>query len=184
MNKILPIIDSLYKNVTFCDLLLAISPTYQLWYVKKIRQKQQKLVLSLTQKKQYKVLFFLQNSSIWKYDTLYRLMAQSDIFEPIVAVSPYNVHLMYDKNECLRVMQRAEQFAVQQGYNYISTYDYSRKRWIDIKKKINPDIVNPTLDIIFFTLYPIIYFNLNSILLQEKKCIFMHLNLLLNYQFY
>lgn len=141
MNKILPIIDSLYKNVTFCDLLLAISPTYQLWYVKKIRQKQQELVLSLTQKKQYKVLFFLQNSSIWKYDTLYRLMAQSDIFEPIVAVSPYNVHLMYDKNECLRVMQRAEQFAVQQGYNYISTYDYSRKRWIDIKKKINPDIV-------------------------------------------
>lgn len=140
--KILPLIDAIYKNFRFGDLLLAAFPSYQMRYVNRLRKKQFQMIESKQlSKTRYKVLFFLQNSSIWKYDTIYRLMEKSDLFEPIVAISPYNVHLFYDNQECLRVMQKAEQFAESQGYHYISTYDHIHKKWIDIKKDIRPDIV-------------------------------------------
>ena len=139
--RILPYIDALYKNLFFGDFLLALSPSYQRWYVRRLRKKQAQMIEDNRSKSNYKVLFFLQNSSIWKYDTIYRLMEKSDLFEPIVAISPYNVHLMYDKNECLRVMKKAEEFAATQGYHYISTYDDALHKWIDIKEKVKPDIV-------------------------------------------
>lgn len=139
--KIVPFIDAIYKNIRFGDLLLAISPSYQRWYASRLRKKQAQMIESKSSKSRYKVLFFLQNSSIWKYDTIYRLMEKSKLFDPVVAISPYNVHFFYDNQECLRVMQKAEHFAKEQGYNYISVYDSTRNKWIDIKEDVKPDIV-------------------------------------------
>ncbi len=101
--------------------------------------KQEKTLQRLRTAQKIKVVFFLQTPSVWKYDRLYKMMEHSDKFDPTVVVSPYNVHLAYDKNECLRVMKATEGFARQKGYRYISTYDGTQ--WLDVKKTLQPDIV-------------------------------------------
>jgi hypothetical protein len=68
-------------------------------------------------------------------------MEKSEGFEPIVVVSPFNVHLIYDKAECLNVMQKAVSFAQKQNYNYLCAFDFEKKKWINVRKKLNPDIV-------------------------------------------
>ncbi|MBQ7632286.1 MAG: CDP-glycerol glycerophosphotransferase family protein [Paludibacteraceae bacterium] len=87
------------------------------------------------------MIFFLQTPSVWKYDALYHQLEESAIFEPLVVVSPYNVHLNYDKEECFRVMKQTEEFARTRGYNYVGTYDWETHKWRDIKKLYQPDIV-------------------------------------------
>jgi len=145
-NKIKDIIgistlDTIYKTITFHDLLIAASPKIQLCKVKRLRKKQEQLIERLKQKETYNVLFFLQSPAVWKYDTLYRLMESSAIFRPTVVISPYNVHLIYDKDECFEVMHKAETFAKQMGYRYLSAYDFDKNKWLDVKKIIQPDIV-------------------------------------------
>lgn len=135
------LLDSIYKSLTFHDFLIAANVSCLLRRVSKVRKAQAKKIEELKHKAKCRVLFFMQTPSVWKYDALYHLLEQSEFFEPIVVVSPYNVHLIYDKNECFRVMKQAEEFARLQGYNYTCAYDYDKQKWRDIKKIYSPDIV-------------------------------------------
>ncbi len=137
----LSLIDTLYKTLTFHDFFITAFPGIQKRKIKRIRKKQEKLISEYKGKSKLTVVFFLQSSSIWKYDTLYRVLEKSERFEPIVVVSPYNVHLIYDKQECFHVMRETFSFAQAQGYNTICAYDFNKNKWIDVKKTINPDIV-------------------------------------------
>ena len=116
-------LDSVYKAMTFRDLFIAAFPACLLKKVTNVRKSQQRKVEQLRQKKNAIALFFLQTPSVWKYDTLYRKLKESEYFEPLVVISPYNVHINYDKEECFRVMKQTEEFARQRGYNYVSAYD-------------------------------------------------------------
>lgn len=131
----------MYKAVTFRDLFIAAFPSCLLRKVHKVRQTQARKVEQLTNQKNSRVVFFLQTPSVWKYDSLYKKLENSDYFEPLIVISPYNVHLNYDRNECFRVMRQTEEFAQERGYNYISAYDWDRHKWRDIKKICSPDIV-------------------------------------------
>ena len=133
--------DSLYKAFIFRDFFIAASSSCLLRKVAKVRRAQLHKINELRKQDKYKVLFFLQTPSVWKYDTLYNKLQKSKLFDPIVIVSPYNVHLNYDKQECFRVMQQTESFAKAKGYNYISAYDWEKHKWRDIKKQCSPDIV-------------------------------------------
>jgi CDP-glycerol glycerophosphotransferase (TagB/SpsB family) len=133
--------DAVYKLWLFGDLLRITFPALQLRYVAATRRQQQQTIALLKQKERITVAFFLQSPTTWKYAKLYTLLARSARFRPVVVICPYNVHLNYSADECLRVMQYAETFAQQQGYDYISTYDSTNKKWINIRKKLNPDIV-------------------------------------------
>lgn len=133
--------DTVYKSITFGDFLIAACPQYQLWRVKRLRQKQLALIQSLSCKEKYRVIFFLQSPAVWKYDALYWQMERSTIFDPIVVVAPYNVHLIYDKQECLQVMKKAEEFAQAKGYRFLSAYDWQKRSWKNVKQMIKPDIV-------------------------------------------
>lgn len=135
------VIDTLYKSIIFHDFFIASVPLFQKWYVKSIRNRQRKTIERLKAKKNIKVLFFLQTPSVWKYDCLYRLLEKSEYFEPVVVISPFNVHLIYDRQECLRVMRVTENFVREQGYNYISSYDFSQHKWLNVKKLLQPDVV-------------------------------------------
>ena len=134
-------LDTLYKVFTFHDFFIALFPSLQKREVRRVRKLQDKCLVQYSHKKKFSVLFFLQNESVWKYDSLYWLMEKSDEFEPIVVVSPFNVHLIYDKEECLNVMRKAVSFAKKQNYNYLCAFDFEKKKWINIKKTLNPDIV-------------------------------------------
>lgn len=134
-------LDSLYKAITFRDFFIAAFPACMNRRVQKVRKAQQRKIEQLHNKGKARVLFFLQTPSVWKYDALYRQLEKSEYFEPIVAVSPYNVHLNYDKEECFRVMRQTEEFAKKQGYQFVSTYDKETHKWVNIKKLYQPDIV-------------------------------------------
>ena len=133
--------DSLYKAVTFRDFFIAAFPACMNRRVRKVRKAQARKIEQLQKQGKARVLFFLQTPSVWKYDALYRQLEKSEYFEPIVAVSPFNVHLNYDKEECFRVMRQTEEFARERGYNYVSAYNWEKHQWRDIKKEYKPDIV-------------------------------------------
>lgn len=137
----LSMIDTLYKTLIFHDFFIATFPSVQKCKIKKIRKKQDELIRDYKGKIKLTVAFFLQSSSIWKYDELYWLFEKSERFDPLVIVSPYNVHLIYDKQECFRVMRETLSFAQAQGYNTLCAYDFDANEWLDVKKTINPDIV-------------------------------------------
>lgn len=134
-------LDSLYKTIIFRDFCIAAFPVCLRWRAERIKREQQKTIARLRQQDKCRVLFFLQTPSVWKYDALYRKMVQLPYFEPIVVISPYNVHLIYDKQECLRVMRQTEEFAHKQGYQYVSAYDWEKKQWMDVRKIYKPDVI-------------------------------------------
>ena len=129
--------DSIYKTLTFRDFFIAAFPFCMNQRVKRVRKAQARKIEQLHQQGKARVLFFLQTPSVWKYDALYRKLEALEEFEPVVVISPYNVHLNYDKQECFRVMHQTEEFARKMGYNYVSAYNREKKKWRDIKKNIN-----------------------------------------------
>ncbi len=134
-------IDALYKSVTYKDMFITAFPFLLKRRVRKARKQQQKTLEELKKKEKITVAFFLQTPSVWKYDRLYALLEKSERFTPVVVITPYNVHLNYDKKECLRVMKQAEQFASQMNYRYVSSFDAGKQSWVAIKKTLAPDIV-------------------------------------------
>lgn len=135
------LLDTIYKSISFGDLFIAASPWLQKKRMKKVRKLQEKAIEACRKKEVLSVVFFLQSSSIWKYDSLYKRLMASDRFKTYIVVSPYNVHLNYDTEECFNVMKKTLAYAKEKGYNPISAYDFENKKWIDIKKTLNPDIV-------------------------------------------
>ena len=133
--------DTLYKSIIYRDFFLTAFPFYQKNVIRRVRKAQNQRISEYAKKESISVVFFLQNEAVWKYDSLYWLMEKSEKFHPIVVVSPFNVHLIYDKKECLNVMRKAISYAEKQGYRYVSAYDFERKKWLNIKKQYNPDIV-------------------------------------------
>ena len=134
-------LDTLYKSLTFRDFFIAASPRLLKRRVKKVRKLQEKAIEAIREKESVTVVFFMQSSSIWKYDKLYQKLKSSGRFKPYVVVSPYNVHLNYDMEECFRVMRQTMEFAKQQGFDPICSYDFEHRKWLDIRKMLNPDIV-------------------------------------------
>lgn len=134
-------IDTIHKFLTYHDFLIAVFPPIQKLRIRRVRKKQQKYLSQLARKDKFKVILFLQTESVWKYDALYRELEKSPLFDPIVVVSPYNVHIIYDKNECINVMKKACEYAQKKNYNYICSYDFENKKWLNVKKMLQPDIV-------------------------------------------
>ena len=134
--------DSIYKALTFRDFCIAASSSCMNRKVKKVRKMQADKCQQMKANNQgIRVVFFLQTPSVWKYDALYQKLEMSENFDPLIVVSPYNVHLNYDKEECFRVMRQTEEFAKTRGYHYVSAYDWNTNKWRDIKKEYKPDVV-------------------------------------------
>lgn len=100
--------------------------------------RQTRALRKIRERRKIKVAFFLINASIWKYDTIYKLMRESHVFEPVVVVCP---NTMYGKTAMLRDLKQAYEIFNSKGYDVIKTYDEKNDSWINVKKTINPDIV-------------------------------------------
>lgn len=134
-------IDTVYKLLTFHDFFIAASPRILRHKVSKVRKLQLQKIEQVRHQDKCTVLFFIQTPSIWKYDAIYHKLESSEYFEPLLVVSPYNVHLIYDQKECFKIMKQTEKFAQEKGFNYTSAYDWGKRKWKDIKKIYHPDIV-------------------------------------------
>lgn len=133
--------DNLYKTLTFGDFFIAAFPFCLKLKAKKFERKRNAFVKTLKNKQKIIVAFFLQSPSVWKYDRLYLLFEKSERFEPVVVITPFNVHLNYDKGEMRNVMKQSEEFARKSGYRYFQTFDNERNKWLNVKKTLNPDII-------------------------------------------
>ena len=134
-------LDTIYKTIVFKDLFIVTSKKLEKKRIQRVRKRQEQAIQELKKKDVINVVFFLQNDSIWKYDKLYWKLKASPLFHPTVVVSPFNVHLIYDKQECFNVMKKAVEFAKQKNYEYICSYDFDKRQWINVKKLLQPDII-------------------------------------------
>lgn len=96
----------------------------------------QKKILSQIDKKNVKVVFFVNSKAKWQYEGVYRLMEEDPIFDPWVAVVPNTS--WGKKNEIDGVLQTIKDF---DGYNLIKTFNQENNQYLDINKTIDADII-------------------------------------------
>lgn len=103
----------------------------------KIHHNYANLIKKLRNKDKYKVLFLVSENSKWKAQSLYDLMAKSDKFEPIIALT------------VLKDVHRGNDITrnnIDEDYNYFKNkgmqvvLTYKNKQFLDLKA-FNPDIV-------------------------------------------
>lgn len=107
-------------------------------HINKIRQQHQIALHSLQGKKHIRCVFLALFDSVWKYESVYRLMVNDTRFEPIILVCPIINHgekNMHEKMEaCYLYFQK-------KGYNVMKAYDCDTKKYVDLRKELYPDIL-------------------------------------------
>lgn len=99
--------------------------------------REEKIKRAVFSKKKIKVVFFVLYESMWKCDSLFKLLLKNDNFEPYILSTPYPNHpLVFSENN----QKELEQFFVNKGYPFIKGYDFDSKQWFDIVG-FSPDIV-------------------------------------------
>ena len=128
--------EKLYRLVK--KIVLFLVNVYNAFYFSYIQWRYRSVVRKVRGKDKIKVAFFLIHEPVWKYDRLYRLLEQDSRFEPLVIVCPF---IVYGMENMIRDMDQAFDAFLTRGYNVIKTFDRVIGEWLDIKKKIKPDIV-------------------------------------------
>ena len=107
----------------------------------KIRQaqaNQKKALERIRGKKIIKVAFLLIHEAVWKLESVYMLMEQDPLFDPIIVVCPY---IRYGKETMLREMEYAYRSFKRNHYNVVRSLNWKTGQWLDVKNIIDPDIV-------------------------------------------
>ena len=78
------------------------------------------------------------HEAVWKHEGLFKLMEQDKRFDPIIIVCPYIVH---GEEKMLKDMDQAYNFFLEKGHQVIKTFNIATNEWLDVKKRIQPDIV-------------------------------------------
>lgn len=166
-SRIAILIDKIYKSLIYHDLIKSHVPFVMRFAIKWNKKRQDKYLQVLRNKDRIRIVFFFQSASQWKYDKVYHLFEADEKFEPIVVVVPFNMHIYYGIEEYLTIMNQGIEFAKSHGYQYLSSYDPKTKKFIDIKKIINPDIV-------FFSLpYKNTFYKYHLYNYRDKLCCYV-----------
>jgi hypothetical protein len=107
-------------------------------YFSFVQWRYKKFARQIRKKEKIKVAFFLIHDSVWKYDGVYKLFESDQRFEPVVIVCPY---IDYGHDNMLRTMNQCYRNFQQRHYKVVKTYNETTKKWLDVKKDIQPDIV-------------------------------------------
>lgn len=113
----------------------------ELWFrinLMQIRYRHHIALVRIRKSNKIKVAFFLIHEAVWKYEGIYRLMANDSRFDPIVVICPYTGH---GEENMLRDMNQAYNSFLVNGYNVKRTYNEETKKWLDVKNEVKPDIV-------------------------------------------
>ena len=112
------------------------------WQCKRtiVRCQQQHLnaIRKLENKAHINCVFFATYESVWKYDTLYRLMEKSDRFNPIILVCPV---VNRGKRHMIESMQQCYDSFKVKGYKVILSYDLKNDAYLDVREELEPDII-------------------------------------------
>lgn len=84
-----------------------------------------------------KVFFLALDSSVWKYDSVYRLMEQSDKFDPLVLVCPI---VNQSKEYMIEKLNSCYSYFSLKGYNVLKAYNENDNEYLEASS-LAPDIV-------------------------------------------
>lgn len=85
-----------------------------------------------------RVVLFVSRMSCWIYEDLYRVLNESEEFEPIIVVKPFMSRGLAHMKEC---MNDTYLELKRRGYSPIKGYDEETNSYLDVRKKLNPDMV-------------------------------------------
>lgn len=102
----------------------------------RVEQYQDRCAKRIRQKQKIIVAFFISTASKWKYEYLYQLLCADNRFEPIIIVVPMHY---WGKEFMVNEMTRTYEFF--KDYNTIKTYNDETGKLIDVKNKVQPDVV-------------------------------------------
>ena len=113
--------------------------SWRIYKKRNAKQKQyaRKIEQLRTSNRPVKVLFFALESSAWKYESVYRLMEQDPLFEPLVLVCPIVNH---GEEYRLKKMRECYLYFKSNGYNTLMAYDEATDEYIDAHD-LHPDII-------------------------------------------
>ena len=101
-------------------------------------KKLQKRALEKTKEKsQLNCVFFVLESSVWKYDRIYQIMSNDDRFNPTILVCPV---VDYGEEVMIKKMDSCYNFFCQKGYNVLRSYNKDKGVFFDARM-LNPDII-------------------------------------------
>ncbi len=124
---------------------------------KLIHTKHLKLLKNLKNKSRIKVVFFVLLKSIWKVDSLFKIMQKDPFFEPLILIIP---HTSYGEEIMWQDMNEAYDYFKTKGYPTVYSYNRNEQRWLKLEE-IKPDIIFFTLphNITIEEYYEKAYFN-------------------------
>ena len=111
-------------------------------YIFLLKYRYQKLhkIFCLGKKRKIRVLFPLSNTSKWKVQSLYEVMAKSDRYEPIVAITIMDIENDLPQEKQKVSVDAVKDFLSNRGCRYVVAYDYKGKIFMPFSE-FNPDIV-------------------------------------------
>lgn len=100
--------------------------------------KYKKIVAKKGKKERLRVAFFAFQDSIWKYDSLYKKLENHPKFDPVIVVIPY---VTYGHESMLAEMNKTTKALANKGYKVIKSYNENTKKFMSVKKEIDPDLI-------------------------------------------
>lgn len=85
-----------------------------------------------------KVLFIVNDSAEWKYDSVYRLMEKDGIFEPMILVCPLIYH--YSEPQAIEIFKHSCTFFFERGYKVIKACDNVYDEGLNVDE-LKPDLI-------------------------------------------
>lgn len=107
------------------------SVQYEMLRRKRIEEK-------LARNEKIRVCLFEPRVSCWQFGKIYELLEKSDVFEPIVVVTPFP---FMGKDAMIDYMDTTYDALSKEGYRVVKTYDKLTNTYMDIKKELDPDAV-------------------------------------------
>ena len=107
------------------------------WRIAASRRRMSRGIKRRQGKKPLDVAFLLSVPGMWKLHYVYEAMRCDERYHPYLVLMPYLMCKGYSSEEMLKTMTRTEEFVKAQGYEYVIPYDYTKKKWINIKKSYN-----------------------------------------------
>lgn len=105
--------------------------------IKKAQKLQKQALKDLKGKKSIRCVFLVVESSVWKYDGVYRLMEKDERFDPVLLICPA---INYGKERMYSNLIRVYEHFKERNYNVVLSYHKENNTYVELNE-LNPDII-------------------------------------------
>ena len=107
---------------------------------KKIKNNYKKVLKRLKNKSKIKVLFLVNDLAKWKTNSLYKLMENTDLYEPFIALTAPDKYESYTQDERAEILHTSYEYFTSRGMECVYAYDFETGEPVSLEE-FNPDVV-------------------------------------------